>query len=441
MKRISREEGQAMRDPIQEFMDYNRTFAARNPELLGYKVARMAASPFGFFRGSFHLFARDVLERVGGALPLLTGTGVEMDIVGDIHSENYGTFKAESAGVHYDINDFDETTTGRFDFDVCRLAVSHFLAAREREDALGEAVAVALAGTTTYAETVRRLLKKGKDPQLDVSEASPCNCPAIDDLVKASAAAKRPAFIDRLTELKGTTRRLIRSTNYFNLKDAEREQALRLLADYRQRMPGGPGKDDYYAVEDVCGRVSGIGSMGRLRYVVLVTGKGCVEGRNVLLEFKEARPSAYDLYRHRETEPSALAGRAERVVSVQRHSQAASNQHLGFAVDGGQSFQVRQLGPQDARVNTKALPPGGLECVVRVQASILARVHARSAMRAVGPANPLAELADADAFCQRVLAFALVYADVVQRDWTCFVGARAEVENVEAWAAGAKAER
>jgi len=134
------------------------------------------------------------------------------------------------------------------------------------------------------------------------------------------------------------------------------------------------------------------------RYVVLIAGKGSAAGRNVLLEFKEARPSAYDVYRQRDTSPEALVARAERVVTVQRVSQAANNQYLGFAVDGPLSFQARQIGPQDARVNAKASMGAGLDGVARVQASILARAHARSAMRAVGPANPLAELADADAF-------------------------------------------
>jgi uncharacterized protein (DUF2252 family) len=428
-----------MRDPIREFMEFNRPFARRNPELLQYKVARMAAGPFAFFRGTFHLFARDVLDRMSGPLPLLTGAGVEMDLVGDLHSENYGTFKAEGGDTHYDINDFDETTRGRFDFDVCRLATSHFLAARERGEALARAVQVPLAGLLTYTETVRRLLKKGKDPQYDVSAAAPSGCAPVDELVRASAAAKRPPFVERLTERQGKGRRLIRSTNYFNLPDAEREQALRLLADYRRRRPGGPGPEDFYRVEDVCGRVSGIGSMGRLRYVVLVAGKGSAAGRNLLLELKEARPSAYDLYRNRDTGGAALATRAERVVAVQRLSQAASNRHLGFAVDGASSFQARQLGPQDARLDARALKPAGLECVAQVQAAILARVHARSAMRTVGPANPLAELADADAFCQRVLAFALSYADVVQRDWARFVGARAEIDRVAGWAGAEEA--
>ncbi len=419
-----------MRDPIQEFMAFNRPFARRNPQLMQHKIERMADGPFAFFRGTFHLFARDVLEGVSGPLTLLSGAGVELDLVGDIHSENYGTFKATDGLVHYDINDFDETTTGRFDFDVCRLATSLFLAARERKDSLERAVQIALATVSTYSETVRRLIKKGEGADLDVGESSPSGCPDVDELIRARVAVKRPAFIRGITQPPG--KKLIRSVKYFNLPEDEHQRALRLLADFRRRQPDGPGDDKYFTPEDACGRVSGIGSMGRYRYVVLVAGKGSAEARNVLLEFKEARPSAYDLYRKRETSAEALLARAERVVTVQRLSQAASPRFLGFAVDGDLSFQVRQLGPHDARVET--VRPGGLDGVGRVQASILARVHARAAMRAVGPANPLAELTDTEAFCQRVLTFALGYADVVQRDFNKFKGARAELDRVTEWA-------
>ena len=94
---------------------------------------------------------------------------------------------------------------------------------------------------------------------------------------------------------------------------------------------------------------------------------------------------------------------------------------------------MRQLGPSDNRVEAKTLPPGGLASLARVQAEILARIHARSAARAVGPTNPLAELAEPEAFCQRVLAFALAYADVARRDWTRFSGSKTELDRVEQW--------
>ena len=78
---------------------------------------------------------------------------------------------------------------------------------------------------------------------------------------------------------------------YFNLSDDEKSQAQRLLADFQQRFPQKDIKD-FYDVHDICGRISGIGSMGRYRYVVLVSGKGHADKRDVLLEFKEVRPSA-----------------------------------------------------------------------------------------------------------------------------------------------------
>jgi uncharacterized protein (DUF2252 family) len=421
-----------MRDAIAEFMEYNRAFAHRNPELLRLKVARMAAGPFAFFRGTFHLFARDVMDKSWEWSPLMSGSGVEMDLVGDIHSENYGTYKAADGKVHYDINDFDETTRGRFDFDVCRLATSLFLAARERGDRWREAVTVPQAALAAYADLLPRFLKKGAS--LDVSELSESDCAPIDELIHSEAEAKRSEFVTRLTVLEDGRRRIQRSLNYFNLPEDQQAQALRLLEDYVRRMPESQWPD-YYKSDDVCGRVAGIGSMGRFRYVVLVNGKGKKDARNVLLEFKEARVSAFDLHRKREMQDDAPARRAEQVISTQRASQAAISAHLGFAVDGNMSFQVREIGPHDARLDFKSMKSTvKLDKIAAMQAAILARVHARAAARTVGVANPLAELSDPDSFCQNVLAFALAYADLVRREWTAFVAKRAELDACEKWA-------
>lgn len=416
-----------MRDPIVEFQEYNRPFAKRNPLLFRLKVARMAEDPFAFFRGTFHLYARDVLDMVHGPLPLLTAdSGIEMDLVGDIHSENYGTYQAADSEVYYAVNDFDETIRGNLDFDVCRLAISIFLASRVRGDSLADAVRVTLSALTSYTQTLVRCLKKGKP--IVVGEMTPCGQRPIDDLVKNAAAAKRADFIARLTEKAGDQRRLSRSSHYFNLADDQRQQVLRLLADYQARTPM-PNFPDFYKVEDICGRVAGIGSMGRFRYAVLLAGKGSKEGRNVILEFKESRPSAYDIYRQRNTEPEAFRRRAEEVVGRERQLQPASSPYLGYASDGDMSFQVREIGPHDSRVDIKGLKNvAAWEEVALTQAAILAGTHVRSTALAVGPTNPLADLGDPEAFVQRVLTFALGYADLVKRDWTRFVGQRPELE-------------
>jgi uncharacterized protein (DUF2252 family) len=425
----------AVRDPVAEFMKYNRPFVPRGPELLRLKVARMAASPFAFFRGTFHLFAADVLNKQHEALPAISTEGAQLDLVGDVHSENYGTFKADDGKVHYDVNDFDETTSGRFTFDVARLATSLFLAAREVVSGLDQTVPVLLAFLKTYAAEVQHLVKKGG--AVDVSEAAPSGTRPVDEFVTAMAAAKRPPFIERLTELDGQRRRLVRGRQYYNLPDDQAAQARRLLDDYRKRPDAPAGSDEFYAVQDVAGRVAGVGSMGRYRYAVLIAGKGANEARNVILEFKESLPSAYDTARGRDTDAAALRGRAERVIAVQRRSQAAAGAYLGVAQDGERSFQAREIGPATDRIDFKKLAAGPrIAEVAAVQARILARVHARAAADAVGPTNPLAELEDADVFGQRLLAFALAYADLVVRDYKVFVGHRAEIEDTANWAGG-----
>ncbi|MBY0527123.1 MAG: DUF2252 domain-containing protein [Gemmataceae bacterium] len=415
-----------MRDPIDEFLNFNRPFAQRHPELYRVKVARMAEGPFPFFRGTFHLYARDVIEKVCQPVPALLPVGLEMPLVGDIHSENYGTYKAADGTVCYDINDFDEATTGRVGFDLCRLATSLFLASRQRGDSLADATLLVLTAVQAYTESLPRFVKKGKS--YAVSTTSPSACAAVDDVVRQASEVKRTEFIGKLTEKGKSGRRLVRSAHFFNLPDQERDQALRLLRDYAARRPEPPTKD-FYQVEDACGRVAGIGSMGRLRYAVLVHGKGSAEARNLILEFKEARPTAYDIYRQRQTDAKAVAERAEAVIAAQRRAEAACNPHLGFAVDEGMSFQVRELGPHDIRLDFRTIKNVSmLQKVAAVQAAILARSHAQGASSAVGMVDPLADMNDPDVYAQRILCFALAYSDQVRQDWTKFVGNRADIE-------------
>jgi uncharacterized protein (DUF2252 family) len=123
-------------------------------------------------------------------------------LVGDIHSENYGTYSAADNALHYDINDFDETTHGRLDFDVCSLATSLFLAASDGGQSVHDAVHVTLVGLSTYSDTVRRVLKKGKGLELDINQATASTYLPMAELVRRVSAIRRPGFIKGLTELR-----------------------------------------------------------------------------------------------------------------------------------------------------------------------------------------------------------------------------------------------
>ncbi|MBY0233264.1 MAG: DUF2252 domain-containing protein [Gemmataceae bacterium] len=402
-----------MRDPVEEFLSYNKPFRAANPARMRDKVAAMRAGPFPFFRGTFHLYARDVRDEAFGPLP---GDGPELDLVGDIHAENYGTYKADDGLVHYDINDFDEAARGRFAFDIARLAASLFLASKRRKNPLAHALRNALAGIESYHEELRRLVE-GKGAEADPAEGRPSGCATVDELVAAMASASRADFVKKRTDRHGDRRKLLRTDRILDLPEDRATQARRLVADYAKRL-GLKKEAGFFDVEDVAERVAGIGSLGRLRYVALVAGKGSKDAANVLLDFKESLPSAWDTARGR----TPAGSRAERVTGMMRASQGASNKYLGWAQDGETTFQVRQWGPHDEKVKvTEDRPkPGRLEEVARMQARILARVHARSAARAGAGAQPLAGLEDGEGFKQRVLSFALACADQACRDHKAF---------------------
>jgi uncharacterized protein (DUF2252 family) len=405
-----------MRDPVAEFTRFNEPFLARSPDLIRAKIARMVHGPFPFFRGTFHLFARDVIDETFGPLG---DTGAQLPLVGDIHAENYGTFKGEDGYIHYDINDFDETTKGRLGLDIGRLAASFFLAGRERGDPLERAVHTTLAGIQSYAEALAKLIGKGRKGEPKARQGKPSGCPVVDELIQAAAApGGRAGFIGKLTERGEGKPQLLRSSKHYTLPASQAEQVRRLVADYRGRC-GFEEPDEFWEIYDVAGRVSGIGSMGRLRFIALLAGRA---GKGLLLEFKESLPSAYDVCRGKDGD---LADRASRVAAVMRRAQVVPVKYLGWALDGGQSFQVRQLSAHNRRVETIGIKPGSLESVARLQGAILARVHARLATGDVGPMEPVPELADAPLFIQRVLAFALACADQACRDWAAFKAASA----------------
>ena len=188
------------RDPIQEIIAYNSRFLGRYPQLLAQKIERMASGPFGFFRGTFHLFARDmiagVLDPWQNANPF---TPVETDLVGDIHSENYGTFKAADGTVRYDINDFDETTRGCFDFDCKRAATSMFLASAANNIVMAQAVDYVETFARTYVKTILRFAKHGGEQTFGYCDKHPPDLVAVKQLIRAAVETRRPEFIERMT--------------------------------------------------------------------------------------------------------------------------------------------------------------------------------------------------------------------------------------------------
>jgi uncharacterized protein (DUF2252 family) len=327
-------------------------------------------------------------------------------------------------------------TSGHFDFDVCRLATSMILAAQSRSEDLQNALQAAQGFLATYCKTVLGLFKDRQPLDVDVSDAERTGLPIIDELISTAAASRRTAFIRTLTEHGAGRTHFLRSSRFYSVPPDVNALAVRLLKDYWQRAAS-PAVAGPYDVHDVCGRVSGIGSLGPRRLVILIRVQRHKRAREVILEFKEARQSAYDLYRRRD-EALPMDKRAQQIIAFQQASQASCNRFLGFAVDGGTSWQVRELGPQDRGIQIARLRSlRELQQVAAVHGQILARIHARSAARVLGETrNPLAQLDDVDTFCRRILALALASAEQTNDDWQEFIKHREELEDCKSWAGG-----
>ncbi len=385
----------ATRDPLDAIVAYNRRFVGegRDPAWVRLKLERLCASPFGFLRGTFHLFVAD-WPRLGDE-PL--AAGADQPIVGDLHLENFGAFRAADASVVFDVNDFDETAPFSPALDVARLATSIVLA----DDRHGDARAVERVGAMVdaWAAAARAL-----DLRPIGGKEAP---PIVRSLVDTASDASRSTWIDRRVEGAAGQRRFKASDKYQRITDeALRGAIVAAMRDFGARCPERPAEiADWPHVLDVAVRIAGTGSLGRFRWAILVEGKHDKPGKERILELKEALPSSL-------TPAETSADAAEQVIANQRRLQGAPPAYLGVARVDGRAFTVRELQPTEAKLESAALKGPDLDALAAACGTVLGRLHRRA-----GGADLAARIGDRErAIGRRVAAFALRYAAQVAED-------------------------
>ena len=340
-----------------------RINAGRDPERLAMKYKAMRTSPFVFLRGTCHLF----YERLPQAGVLDDAPPVW--ICGDMHLENFGSYKADNGLVYFDNNDFDEACLAPNLAELARLLTSVLAGAADLK--LSRAQALALCHTAVEAYGAALAFGKARWVERETSSGM------VRDLFDALVSRTRAAHLDRRTTLKGKTRTLkVDGKKALPVSD-ERRAA---VTQFMQQFAAGESDPDFYRVLDVARRIAGTGSLGVDRYVILVEGKGSPDG-NYLLDLKEALPSS--VAPHVRTPQPAWRTEAERVVEIQRRNQAVSQAFL-HAVDFNQrSYVLRSLQPSEDRVALQdwdgKLPR--LEAVVGSMAELSAWAHLRSGGR------------------------------------------------------------
>jgi uncharacterized protein (DUF2252 family) len=409
--------------------------AERVPALLPEKYRRMSVSPFAFFRGSVGLMIADLAR--------LPHTGIITQLCGDAHLQNLGSFEAPDGRIIFDINDFDETIAGPWEWDVKRMAVSFVLAGREANHGRSGCSLAVETLLATYREAIARL---AAFPILDAARLRThleAGAPPVSAALRQSRRARPLDLVQKYTvrvnhtdraKRHGTKDKRTRSgrepvrrkqapreggqTIFVDLppvlrraSDSERRAVLAALPLYRRTLsPERQHFFDFFQPCDVGFKIVGTGSVGLRDWVVLMFGNGELDP--LFLQVKQEVCSAYS---------GALGSplddhQGQRVVDGQRRIQAFSDLLLGWTTVGRHQYLVRQLNDHKGSIDLASLRGDGLRSLAEVAGELLAHGHARA-----GDAREiLGYLGNGEKVSDSITRFAHEYAALVDADFKVF---------------------
>lgn len=399
--------------------------ATRVPDLVPIRYGRMAESPFRFYRGAAGVMAADL-----GAAP---HTGITAQLCGDAHLMNFRLLASPERRLMFDINDFDETLPGPWEWDVKRLAASLVIAGRENGYSAEERARIVRAAVRSYRERMRYFAGLGNlavwYERADVEELRATAGRRLDKrgrgrvtkaLGKARTRDNLRAF-EKLTHLLHGERRFVADPPLIvplddMLPGAERDRLEAFLRQLVDRYAGSLSMDrrhllQQYRVVDIARKVVGVGSVGTRCWIVLLLGKD--DQDPLILQAKEADTSVLA----EQVGGSVYDNQGRRVVAGQRLMQSVGDIFLGWdrvqGLDGRQrDFYIRQFNDWKGVVVPQIMVPRGMRVFGELCGANLARAHARSGDRIAVAAY----LGAGDVFDRALVRFAESYADQNERD-------------------------
>ena len=411
-------------DPIGLLEDQALT---RVPELVPVRWGRMSVSPFTYFRGAALPMASDL-----ATTPV---SGLAVQVCGDAHLSNFGIFGSAERRLVFDVNDFDETLPGPWEWDVKRLAASLEVAARGNGFSGRQRREIVLAAVGSYRQSMRGFAGMANldvwyahadMDQLRAQFASQLKArqrKVVDEGLARARTRDSMQAVGKLTRIVDGRPRIISDPPLLvpidELMPEQTDRATiagqlsHLIAGYRRTLE----TDRRYLLEqfefcDMARKVVGVGSVGTRCWIVLMLGRD--DADPLLLQVKEAEPSVLSRY----VGASKYANQGQRVVAGQRLMQAASDIFLGWqrneaGLDGKpRDFYVRQLRDWKFSIDIETMVPSGLRMYGALCGWTLARAHARSGDRIAIAAY----LGGSDVFDRAITQFAAAYADQNERD-------------------------
>jgi uncharacterized protein (DUF2252 family) len=411
--------------------------ASRVPFLVPVRYGRMLASPFTFYRGGALIMAADL-----AATPV---TGVTVQLCGDAHLSNFGLFGTPERQMLFDINDFDETLPGPWEWDVKRLAASFEIMGRDRGFSPEDRRAVVMAGVREYRSRMRRaagmgsldvwyehfeagMLLKMVRREVRVRRVDKAEAEAMEKMVaKARTRDSTRVFAKRADEVEGELRIVADPPVIIPIEDliqpgSEWENPVplikKLLSSYRRTLGRQHHPLEEYRYVHLAYKMVGVGSVGTRCYIMLMLGRD--QNDPLFLQVKEAQPSVLERFLPASTYPH----HGERVVAGQRLMQAATDIFLGWqrmrGMDGvTRDYYVRQFQDWKGSADVDTLLVPGATVYSRICGATLARAHARWGDR-IAIASYLGKR---DVFDRAIADFSAAYADQNERDYAAFAAA------------------
>ena len=411
--------------------------ASRVPDLIPIRYGRMLVSPFAFYRGTALIMAADL-----AATPV---SGITVQLCGDAHLSNFGLFGSPERRMLFDINDFDETLPGPWEWDVKRLAASFEVMGRDRGFAAADRRAVVMAGVAEYRERMRQaarmrtldawyehleagMLLKMVRQEVRVKRVSRDEAKVTEEMVaKARTRDSTRVFAKRADEVDGELRIVADPPIIIPIEDlvqpgSEWENPTplikKLLSSYRRTLGRHHHPLEEYRYVHTAYKMVGVGSVGTRCYIMLLLGRD--HDDPLFLQIKEAQASVLERFLPKST----YSHHGERVVAGQRLMQAATDIFLGWqrikGLDGvSRDYYVRQFQDWKGSADVDSLLVPGATLYSRICGATLARAHARWGDR-IAIASYLGK---GDTFDRAIADFSAAYADQTERDYAAFSAA------------------
>ena len=410
-------------DPV-ELLE--RQAASRVPELVPIRYGRMLVSPFTFYRGAALVMAADL-----AGTPT---TGLRAQLCGDAHLSNFGIFASPERHAIFDLNDFDETLPGSFEWDVKRLAASLEIAGRDNGFKRKERKSLVLAATRSYRESMRGFADQSHldvwyahlDVDRELAKIKPLLRPdrvaRTEKLIAKARTRDNLQAFDKLTTTVDGEARIVSDPPLIvpvtelvpELEATELFGRLRALVSAYRRTLTTDRRHllEQFRLVDMARKVVGVGSVGTRAWILLL--EGLDQNDPIILQAKEAQPSVLEEYAGR----SLYSNQGQRVVSGQRLMQASSDIFLGWQRTKGvdvvdRDYYLRQLRDWKMSVPPEQMVPEGMAVYGALCGWTLARAHARSGDRVAITSY----LGETDAFDRAIAKFSTAYADLNERDY------------------------